>query len=271
VRIAIAGAAGRMGQAVLRAAREEGLEVVGAIEHAASTSLGRDIGEIAGVGSIGIMASADIGSALLGADVVIDFSRPEALRSLAAVAARAGVAIVSGTTGLDAAAERALDDAAAKVAVLWAPNTSVGVFVLAELAKQAARLLGHGFDIEIVETHHRAKVDAPSGTAARLADAIGEARAGLTRTTGRDGQVGARKAEEIGVLAMRGGDVVGDHSVHFLGAGERIELTHRATSRDLFARGAIRAARGIVGAAPGRYTMKDVVGAAAGNGGAGSA
>ncbi len=260
MRIAIAGAAGRMGQAVLRAAREEGLEVVGAIEHSASAALGRDVGEIAGVGSIGIMASADIGSALLGADVVIDFSRPDALRALAPVAARAGVAIVSGTTGLDAAAEKALDDAASRVAVLWAPNTSVGVFVLAELAKQAAKLLGPGFDIEIVETHHRAKVDAPSGTAVRLADAIGEARAGLTRTTGRDGQVGARKADEIGVLAVRGGDVVGDHSVHFFGAGERLELVHRATSRDLFARGAIRAARAIAGKPAGRYTMKDVVG-----------
>lgn len=270
MRIAIAGAAGRMGQAVLRAAREEGLDVVGAIEHAGSLSLGRDVGEIAGVGSIGILTSADVGSSLLGADVVIDFSRPDALRALAPAAARAGVAIVSGTTGLDAAAERALDEAATKVAVLWSPNTSIGVYVLAELAKLATKLLGTSFDIEIVETHHRAKVDAPSGTAVRLADAIGEARAGLTRTTGRDGQVGARRAEEIGVLALRGGDVVGDHSVHFLGAGERLELVHRATSRDLFARGAIRAARGIVGAAAGRYSMKDVVGSA-GGGGNGSA
>ena len=131
--------------------------------------------------------------------------------------------------------------------------------VLAELAKQAAKLLGESFDVEIVETHHRAKVDAPSGTAVRLAEAIGEARAGLTRTTGRDGQVGARKPEEIGVLALRGGDVIGDHSVHFLGSGERIELVHRATNRDLFARGAIRAAVAMAGRPAGRYTMKDVV------------
>ncbi len=259
MRLAIAGAAGRMGQAVLRAAREEKLDVVGAIEHAESSALGRDIGEIAGLGAIGVETSADIGSALLGADVVIDFSRPDALRTLAAVAARAGVAIVSGTTGLDDAARRALDEAAAKVAVLWSPNTSIGVVVLAELAKQAAKLLGESFDVEIVETHHRAKVDAPSGTAVRLAEAIGEARAGLTRTTGRDGQVGARKPEEIGVLALRGGDVIGDHSVHFLGSGERIELVHRATNRDLFARGAIRAAVAMAGRPAGRYTMKDVV------------
>jgi 4-hydroxy-tetrahydrodipicolinate reductase len=259
VRIAIAGAAGRMGQAVLRAAREEAIEIVGALEHAGSPALGRDVGEIAGLGSIGVEIGADVGSALLGADVVIDFSKPDAVRTLAAGAARAGVAIVSGTTGLDAAATKALDDAAAKVAVLWSPNTSVGVVVLAELARQAAKLLGPGFDVEIVETHHRNKVDAPSGTAVRLAEAVGEARAGLVRTTGRDGQVGARKPEEIGVLALRGGDVIGDHSVHFLGNGERLELVHRATSRELFARGAIRAAVAMAGKPAGRYTMKDVV------------
>lgn len=260
MRIAISGAAGRMGQAVLRVARAEGIDVVGAIEAPGSPAAGRDVGEIAGLGPIGVLVSEDVGSALLGADVVIDFSRPAALRGLCGVAARSGVAVVSGTTGLDDAAMRALDDAAAKIAVLWAPNTSIGVVVLAELAKQAARLLGPGFDVEIVETHHRHKVDAPSGTAIRLADAIAEARDGLRRTTGRDGQVGARGADEIGVLAVRGGDVIGDHSVHFLGDGERLELVHRATSRDLFARGAVRAARAVVGKPAGRYGMKDVVG-----------
>jgi 4-hydroxy-tetrahydrodipicolinate reductase len=260
VRIAISGAAGRMGQAVLRVARAEGIDVVGAIEAPGSAAAGRDAGEIAGVGSIGTLVSEDVGSALLGADVVVDFSRPAALRGLCGAAARAGVAVVSGTTGLDDAATRALDDAAAKVPVLWAPNTSIGVFVLAELAKQAARLLGPGFDVEIVEIHHRNKVDAPSGTAIRLAEAVGEARDGLRRTTGRDGQVGARGADEIGVLAVRGGDVVGDHSVHFLGDGERIELVHRATSRELFARGAVRAAQAITGKPPGRYGIRDVVG-----------
>jgi 4-hydroxy-tetrahydrodipicolinate reductase len=259
VRIAISGAAGRMGQAVLRIARSEGFDLVGALEAPGSPAIGRDVGEAAGTGPVGVLIGEDAGSALLGADVVIDFSRPAALRPLCAAAARAGVAVVSGTTGLDDAAERALDEAAKKVAVLWAPNTSVGVLVLAELAATAARLLGPGFDVEIVETHHRAKVDAPSGTALRLAESIATARDGLRRTTGRDGQTGARADDEIGVLAVRGGDVIGDHSVHFLGPGERIELVHRATSRDLFARGALRAARSLAGRPAGRYAMKDVL------------
>ncbi len=262
MRIAISGAAGRMGQAILRIARGSGVDVVGAIARPGSPAAGRDMGEVAGGVGMGVLVSEDIGSALLGADVVIDFSRAEALRPLCAAAARAGVAIVSGTTGLDGIAERALDDAAAKVPVLWAPNTSVGVFVLAELAATAARLLGPGFDVEIVETHHRAKLDAPSGTALRLAEAVSAARGGLRQTTGREGLTGARGDDEIGVLAVRGGDVVGEHIVHFLGAGERIELVHRATSRDLFARGALRAAAAIVGKPPGRYTMGDVVGRA---------
>jgi 4-hydroxy-tetrahydrodipicolinate reductase len=133
--------------------------------------------------------------------------------------------------------------------------------VLAELAAQAARKLGPDFDVEIVETHHRAKLDAPSGTAQRLAAAIGEARAGLEHVTGREGYIGPRKDEELGIFAVRGGDVIGDHTVHLLGPGERLELTHRATSRDLFARGALRAARFVVGKPAGRYGMGDVLGA----------
>jgi 4-hydroxy-tetrahydrodipicolinate reductase len=260
MRIAISGAAGRMGRAVLGVARAEGIDVVGAIEGPGAPSIGRDVGEVAGLGPVGVAVSDDVAAGLLGADVVIDFSRPAALEHLSVAAAKAGVAIVSGTTGLDEAARRSLERAAARVAVLWAPNTSVGVFVLAELAAAATRLLGPGFDVEIVETHHRAKVDAPSGTAVRIADAVAAAREGSRRVTGREGQVGARTDEEIGVLAVRGGDVVGDHSVHFLGQGERLELVHRATSRDLFARGAIRAARAIVGRPAKLYTMADVVG-----------
>jgi 4-hydroxy-tetrahydrodipicolinate reductase len=144
--------------------------------------------------------------------------------------------------------------------VLWAPNTSIGVHVLKDLAAAAARALGPGFDVEIVESHHRAKIDAPSGTAVALVAAVKAAREGLREVRGRDGDVGPRKDDEIGVLAVRGGDVIGEHTVMFLGQGERIEITHRATSRDLFARGALRAATFLAGKPAGRYTMADVLG-----------
>jgi 4-hydroxy-tetrahydrodipicolinate reductase len=145
------------------------------------------------------------------------------------------------------------------VPVLWAPNTSLGVQVLAELVAEAVRRLGPGFDVEIVETHHKAKVDSPSGTATRLVEAVREGRRATRPVFGREGNVGPRAEEEVGVFAVRGGDVIGDHTVHVLGLGERLELTHRATSRDLFARGALRAARFVCGKPPGRYTMAHVL------------
>lgn len=261
MRIAIHGAAGRMGQSVVRLAASEGASIVGAIVSPRSKSLGRDVGEVAGLGILGVETTADTASGLLGADVVIDFSTAAALPHLLQLAMRAKVGVVSGTTRLDATCERLLDEAARVVPVLWAPNTSVGVQVLAELVKLAAQKLGLGFDVEIVETHHRAKVDAPSGTAERLRKSVEEARDFLSAVYGREGNAGPRKAEEIGVLAVRGGDVIGDHTVHFLGNGERLELTHRATSRELFASGALRAARFLAGKPAGRYTMVDVIGA----------
>lgn len=259
MKIAVHGASGRMGQAILRLALADGIRVVGATVSPGSRLLGRDAGEAAGAGIAGVEITADTASSLLGADVVIDFSTASAVPRLLQLAARARVPVVSGTTRLDAEAERQLDEAAKVVPVLWAPNTSVGVQVLAELVTQAARKLGLSFDVEIVEAHHRAKVDAPSGTAERLRRAVAEARQDLTPVYGREGNAGPRKANEIGVLAMRGGDVIGDHTVHFLGQGERLELTHRATSRDLFARGALAAAGFLVGKPPGRYAMVDVI------------
>jgi 4-hydroxy-tetrahydrodipicolinate reductase len=263
MKIAIHGASGRMGLCVARLASSEGATIAGAIVSPRSGGDGRDIGEVAGIGTVGVAMSADTGGGLLGADVVIDFSTAAAVPGLLQLAMRAGVAVVSGTTRLDAKCERLLDEAARAIPVLWSPNTSIGVHVLAELAAYAARHLGPGFDIEIVETHHRAKVDAPSGTATRLAEAIRDARSDLEPVPisiyGREGNVGPRRAGEIGVFAVRGGDVIGDHTVHLLGPGERIELTHRATSRDLFARGALRAARFLKGKPPGRYTMADVL------------
>jgi 4-hydroxy-tetrahydrodipicolinate reductase len=260
VKIAIHGAGGRMGQAVARLAAGEGATIVGAIVSHESTLVGRDVGEAAGIGSVGVAMSDDTASGLLGADVVIDFSRPEAVPRLLQLAMRAKVGVVSGTTRLDATGERLLDEAARVVPVLWAPNTSLGVHVLARLAAQAVKQLGPAFDLEIVETHHRAKVDAPSGTASLLYAAVRDARGDGRAVAGREGNVGPRCDDEIGVLAVRGGDVIGDHTVHLLGPGERLELTHRATSRDLFARGALHAARFLAGRPAGRYAMADVIG-----------
>jgi 4-hydroxy-tetrahydrodipicolinate reductase len=259
MKIAVHGITGRMGQCVVRLAVAEGVTIAGAITSPRSASLGRDAGEIAGIGHLGVEVSADTAAGLLGADVVIDFSRAEALPHLLNLAMRAKVAVVSGTTRLDTTGERLLEEAAKVVPVLWAPNTSVGVQVLAELVTLAVQKLGPGFDVEVVEIHHRAKIDSPSGTAERFARAVEAARADLARVHGREGNVGPRSVEEIGVHAIRGGDVIGDHTVHLLGPGERIELTHRATNRDLFARGALRAARFVAGKPAGRYTMADVL------------
>jgi 4-hydroxy-tetrahydrodipicolinate reductase len=223
---------------------------------------GRDAGELAGVGPIGVAVTPEL-DALAGADVVVDFSTPAVLARACAVASAAGIAIASGTTGLDADATAALEAAATKVPVLWEPNMSVGVHVLSTLVARAVAALGAGYDIEIVEAHHRMKVDAPSGTALRLAAVAKEARNADTRFVhGREGRPGARAGDEIGVLAMRGGDVIGDHTVFLLGDGERLELTHKASSRDLFARGALRAGSWLVGRPAGRYGLSDVLGGA---------
>jgi 4-hydroxy-tetrahydrodipicolinate reductase len=229
-----------------------------------ASELGKDAGELAGVGPLGVGVTSDMSVlATSGADVLVDFSAPPVLASACEACVRGKVAIVSGTTGLDQDGLGALDAAAKHVPVLWEPNMSVGIHVLSALLERAVKALGPGYDIEIVEAHHRMKVDAPSGTALRLAEvakaARAEARLESRFVTGREGKPGARAASEIGVLAMRGGDVIGDHTAFLLGDGERIELTHKASSRDLFARGALRAARWIVGRTPGRYRLADVL------------
>ncbi|MFO0550689.1 MAG: 4-hydroxy-tetrahydrodipicolinate reductase [Polyangiaceae bacterium] len=268
--IAVIGASGRMGLAIIRLAAQARARftLVGAAEHHGSPALGKDAGELAGVGSLGVEVSADLSSAFLGAKCAIDFSTPSAVPQIAKLSARAKVALVTGTTGLDADAHAALDAAAHEIPVLSSPNMSVGVYVLADLVRRATRALAD-FDVEIVEVHHRLKADAPSGTALRLYDAVREGQRphehaapipeGARVVTGREGKPGPRTDAEIGVLAVRGGDVIGDHTVHLLGPGERIELTHRATNRDLFARGALRSAEAIAFRAPGRYGMQHVV------------
>ena len=256
VRVAVLGANGRMGRAVVRLAHAAGMQVVCAV---GTGDEGRDAGELAGIGAIGTKVVSDARAlATSGAQVLIDFSAPVALAAAATICASAGIAIVSGTTGLDDPTKRALEDASAKCAVLWEPNMSVGVHVLASLVDKAMIALGSSFDVEVVETHHRAKVDAPSGTAIRLGDVVKNAR-GARYVHGREGRPGARKADEVGMHAVRGGDVIGDHTVFFFGDGERIELTHRASNRDLFAHGAVRAAGWIAGRAPGRYQLVDML------------
>ncbi|HEY3818429.1 MAG TPA: 4-hydroxy-tetrahydrodipicolinate reductase [Polyangiaceae bacterium] len=237
MRLAVVGASGRMGRAVVRLAHGQGVEIVCAV---GSTDIGRDVGELAGVGAFGTCVVDGLaGIEHARADVVVDFSAPGATLALAPIAMAAGSAVVSGTTGLGDEAREALDRAAARVPVLWEPNMSLGVHVLTELVSRASSALAD-WDAEIVETHHRAKKDAPSGTALRLAESMGRA--------------------QMGMHSLRGGDVVGDHAVHFLGGGERLELVHRATNRDVFAHGALRAARWIVGRPPGRYALRDVLG-----------
>lgn len=257
MRIAVVGASGRMGRAVVRLAHEAGMQLVCAV---GITEVGRDAGELAGVGPTGTCIVDGLAALEHArADVVVDFSTPAATVALVGIAAGSGTAIVSGTTGLDDHARSALERASVRIPVLWEPNMSIGVHVLTRLVSEAAAALA-GWDIEVVETHHAAKVDAPSGTALRLAEAAQKARARETRLVhGRVGRPGPRASEEIGMHALRGGDIVGDHVVHFLGGGERLELTHRATSRDVFAHGAVRAARWLAGKPAGRYSLGDVL------------
>ena len=262
--VAVLGAAGRMGTAIIRLVSElPELALTAAVEHAKSDKLGMNAAQLAGAVAPGGVSITAVPPAPGVAAVWIDFSSPEATASNAAAAAAAGAALVVGTTGVSATGKQAQADAARTIPVFFAANTSVGVTVLLQLCAEAARLLGPGFDLEVVETHHRRKRDAPSGTALRLAEALAEATGrdlAKDARTARVGDVGPRTQQEIGIQAVRGGDVIGDHTVFFLGDGERVEITHRASSRETFARGALRAARWVVGRPPGLYDMRDVLG-----------
>lgn len=260
--VAVLGAAGRMGAAIIRILRQTpGLTLAAAVEHPASARIGQDAGQVAGGEASGVKIRADLPAAGVAA-VWIDFSSPAVTAATATTAAERGAALVVGTTGVGPDGKQALAEAARRVPVVFAPNTSVGVTVMLALVADAARLLGPGYDLEIVETHHRLKRDAPSGTALRLAEALADATGrDLARDarTERSGEVGPRTQAEIGIQSLRGGDVVGDHTVFFLGDGERIEIAHRASHRDTFARGAIRAALWVRHQPPGLYDMRDVL------------
>jgi len=262
MRIALHGATGRMGKEIVRLVhenRERGYQIVGAIAAPDAPEQGADVGEIAGIGHLGVSVTADHAVGLLGADVAIDFSGAGAVTALARAVKRAKVALVSGTTGLDASGTAAINEVSEVAPVLWAANMSLGLEAVAQMARSAIAALGDEYDIEIVETHHRHKVDAPSGTALRLAEAVREARPDLVLRHGREGSAGPRKKSELAVVAIRGGDVIGDHTIYLMGPSERIEITHRATQRDLFARGALRAARWLIGKKPGRYSLRDLL------------
>lgn len=261
-RVVIVGASGRMGRALMRAlAASSQMRLHAAVDRADSALLGQDCGTLAGVPANGIVLAADLAAALPGAQVMIDFSDPAATAHNVACCAQVGVAAFVGTTGQEPRIESALRDAALRVPVLLAANTSLGVTLLTELVRQVAAALPAHFDIEISEAHHRDKKDAPSGTALTLGRAAAQAR-GLNfdsvAAISRHGMA-PRQPGEIGFAVTRGGDIVGDHAVMFAGQSERIILVHQATDRSLFAQGALHGARWLAAQAPGRYEMLDVI------------
>lgn len=266
LRVAIPGCAGKMGRALVQAlAAAPDLALAGASERPGAEACGMDAGTIAGLPPLGVTIVDDVQRMLEGAGAVIDFTAPAATASLTPLCAERGIPLVVGTTGLGREERSVLEAAARRIPLVLAPNTSVGVAVLCELCARAAELLGPAFAIEIVEAHHGLKVDSPSGTALRLAQVLADATAvqgSLEERAcyGRRGAVGARPPAEIGIHAVRGGDIVGEHTVYLCAEGERVELTHRASSRQTFARGALRALRWLVGRPPGLYEMKDVLG-----------
>jgi 4-hydroxy-tetrahydrodipicolinate reductase len=266
IRVAVAGAAGRMGRAIIRAIAEgDDMTLAGALVSASSSNIGRDAGEVAGCTRTDVLLSADAAAALSDADVLIDFSRADASVELARHAAKAGVPDVIGTTGFTAEQDATIAAAARDIPIVKSGNMSLGIAVLSALVKQAAKALPD-FDVEIVEMHHRMKRDAPSGTALLLGEAAAQARnVSLSQNAvrGRSGDTGPRQEGTIGFASLRGGTVAGEHAVIFAGAHERLQLSHIAEDRSIFANGALTAARWTHGKTPGLYGMNDVLGLAA--------
>jgi 4-hydroxy-tetrahydrodipicolinate reductase len=262
MKVAIAGASGRMGRMLIEAAlAEPGATIAAALDRADSPDIGRDCAEFLGR-TTGVRVGADL-AALAGSEVLIDFTRPEATVAHLDACVAAGVNAVIGTTGFDAAGKDAIRRAAEKIAVVFSPNMSVGVNATFKLLEVAAGILNRGFDIEIVEAHHRHKVDAPSGTALKMGETIAAAlgeNLGDIAVYAREGHTGERKPGTIGFATIRGGDIVGDHTVLFAGSGERIEITHRAASRMTYATGSMRAAAFVASKTSGLYDMFDVLG-----------
>lgn len=263
IRVAIAGASGRMGRMLIEAAlRDDEVVLAAAFDRPGTPFVGRDAGEMVGVVS-GVAIGDDPVAAIAAADCLIDFTRPEGTLAHLALACEQGKAMVIGTTGFDAAGKAKIAAAAESIPVVFAPNMAVGVNAVFRLLEVAARILNEGYDVEVIEAHHRFKVDAPSGTALRMGEVVArELGRDLDACAiyGREGVTGERKAETIGFSTIRGGDVVGDHTVLFAGIGERIEITHKSGSRMPYALGSMRAARYLAGRKAGLFDMQDVLG-----------
>jgi 4-hydroxy-tetrahydrodipicolinate reductase len=263
-RMGVVGCGGRVGRMlVAEVAASEGCVLAGGCVKPGSGHVNQDIGELAGIGWLGIAAGDNAEKLIGGSDVAIEFTTPAATAAHAALAARLGKAMVVGTTGLSEGESEAVRKAARQVPIVWAPNMSLGINLLLGLVEEVARRLGPDWDVEIMEMHHRGKADAPSGTALALGRAVAAGRGVAfdeVQQRGRDGVTGPRRTGDIGFAALRGGDAVGDHHAIFAGAGERLELVHRATNRGIYAKGAVRAARWVVDRPPGLYGLKEVLG-----------
>jgi 4-hydroxy-tetrahydrodipicolinate reductase len=264
MRLIVAGAGGRMGRALTRVISDtEGAVLTGALEAPGSELLGKDAGVLAGLPANGVLLSADLWSMSANADGILDFTVPGATIANVAIAAQRGLVHVIGTTGLSSSDDAVIKSVTSRAIVVQSGNMSLGINLLAALVKRVAQSLDPSFDIEILEMHHRAKIDAPSGTALMLGEAAAAGRGialGTSSARGRDGETGARRSGDIGFASLRGGSVTGDHSVIFAGSMERIELTHRAEDRTMFAQGAVKAALWARDKQPGLYTMTDVLG-----------
>jgi 4-hydroxy-tetrahydrodipicolinate reductase len=261
-RVAIAGASGKMGQALIEAVSASAdLELAAALDVATSPAIGSDATAFLGRPG-GVIVSADARTALAGSEVLIDFTRPEGTLAHLALCRELGIAAVVGTTGLSPEQKAEIAAHAEHIAIVMAPNMSVGVNVVLKLLDVAARVLGEGFDVEIVETHHRMKVDAPSGTALKMGEVVAAGQGKSLDAVAAFDRNGQRKRGSIGFAALRGGDIVGDHTVLFAGNGERVEITHRATSRATYAEGSLRAARFVLGQKSGLFGMDQVLGLA---------
>ncbi len=263
IRVVVSGAGGRMGKLLLQAVIEEdGMELVAAVERKDHPLLNRDVGELIGSAKCGVLMRTDLEEVISSGDILVEFSTPQATLSHLPVAVEKNTRIVIGTTGLNNEEKERIKESSSRIPILLSPNMSIGVNLLFRIAGEVARILGDEYDVEIIETHHRMKRDAPSGTALRLAEVIAQARGHSLKEVavyGREGTAGERKRGTIGIHAVRGGTVSGEHNVIFAGASERVELTHRAESRQVFVRGAIEAIRFIAGASPGLYDMQDVI------------